>query len=553
MSTPVEVALLLRWCDLAIYGLGDAREEIDSLNVYPVQDSDTGTNLFLTFEAARTALVEAEPTSLAAALTVFGRGALLAARGSSGVILSQLLRAGADQLLRGDATRPARLLADTLRSAAEAAYTAVATPVEGTMLTVARAAADAADAAVDQSTVAAPEEPLVQMAQVVTAAAVAARLALAQTTGQLEVLSRAGVVDAGGLGLCVLFDAAVQAMTGRRADSDVDRLRSQRSPLPVPAGARQHLRGYPDGPGYEVMFLLDADDARIMTLRERLGSLGDSLVVVGGDGLWNVHVHVDDVGAALEAGVQAGRPHRVRVTHFDRAGAVAPEDSTGSGGNVGRGMVALTAGPGVGDLFEAAGAVVVPIGPGRRCSSQQLLDAIGSTRACEVIVLPNRAGAQQVAEAAARAARDIGIRAAVIPTRAQVQGLAAIAVHDAGRSFEADVVQMTAAAGHTRHGAVTIASTDALTMAGPCSVGDCLGVVEGDFALVGSDMASVATGVVERLVAGGGELVTLVTGSGIDESLVRRVAAAVEQLHAGVDVVTCAGGQERYPLLIGVE
>ncbi len=542
MSTSPEVALLLRWCDLALSALGEAREEIDALNVYPVPDADTGTNLYLTFEAARQAILDGEPESLVTALTLFARGALLGARGNSGVILSQLMRAGAEQLMRGDPTKPGQLLADTLTLAADAAYDAVAQPVEGTMLTVARMAAHAAQESLPE----APEELPLQMGFVVRSAARAAREALARTPEQLPVLAMAGVVDAGGRGLCVILDAAEEALTGVRPPT-VSRYRPPLLPSPtLPTGDLS-----PDGPHYEVMYLLDADDEGVDGLRARLAQLGDSLVVVGGDGLWNVHVHVNDVGAAVEAGIEAGRPHRVRVTHF--AEQVAQSQAAHGVLLAGRGVVVVAAGPGLGSLFAEAGAVVVRAQPGRRCSTGEVLDGIRATGKREVIVLPNDADTVAVAEAAARTARDDGTRVAVIPTRAQVQGLAAVAVHDPARHFDDDVVHMTSAAGHTRQGAVTVAVRDAMTMAGPCVAGDGLGVIEGDFAVVGPDLRTVALEVVNRLLSGGGELVTLVRGAEACDDLVEEVKAHVHHTRAEVEIVVYDGGQQRYPLLFGVE
>jgi DAK2 domain fusion protein YloV len=543
VSRPVEVALLLRWCDLTLRGLGEAREEIDALNVYPVPDGDTGTNLYLTFEAARQAIVDADPDSLVSALKVFARGALLGARGNSGVIMSQLLRAGAEQLLRGNPLEPGRLLADTLVLAADAAYDAVAEPVEGTMLTVARAAATAASEAADEV----PEDLGAQMGFVVRAAAKAAREALARTPEQLEVLRMAGVVDAGGRGLCVLFDAAEEAFTGKRPPLSTA-LRPAALPVPVPADPGADLSA--EGPSYEVIYLLDADDAGIAPLRSRLAGLGDSLVVVGGDGLWNVHVHVDDVGAAIEAGIEAGRPHRVRVTHFAEQVAQASARRRPASP---RGVVAVAAGDGLAALFAESGAVVVPGGPGRRCSTGELLEAVRATGSDEVVVLPNDPDSLAVAEAAGQAARDEGIRVAVIPTRAQIQGLAAAAVHEGARSFDDDVVSMTSAAGHARHGAVTIAVRDAMTMAGPCKSGDPLGVVEGDFAVVGDELLATAIVVTERLLSGGGEMVTLVRGADEHDGLTDAVRSHLERSYPEVDVLVYDGGQARYPLLIGVE
>lgn len=540
MSDDLQTALLLRWCDLGLEGLAAAREEIDALNVYPVPDGDTGTNLYLTFEAARQGLVEALPCSLGVALTVFAKGALLGARGNSGVILSQLLRAGAQQLMRGDPQRPGALLADTLTLAADAAYDAVGLPVEGTILSVARAAADAAQAAVPGL----PEGLATQLGAVVRAAAEAARAALARTPDQLDVLKRAGVVDAGGRGLCVLLDAALEAFTGERPPLVEHRAAGVTAQV-VPGGDLSA-----DGPGYEVMYLLDCDADSVRRLRLELASLGDSLVVVGGDGLWNVHVHVHDVGAAVEAGIRAGRPHRVRVTHFADRRAAGPQPGAQHGRE--SGVVAFAAGPGLATLFHDAGAVVTQR-RGAQSATAEILDAVRATKAAEVVVLPNAADVVPGAEAAARLARAEGIRVVVLPTRTQVQGLAALAVRRPGGDFDVDVLAMSTAAGHTRHGAVTVATRDALTMAGPCREGDTLGIVEGDFALIGGSVESVAVAVVERLLTGGGELVTVVVGLDCPEGLVARLADRLERTRPDVELAVYAGGQPRYPVLVGVE
>lgn len=532
-----DLGTFLRFADLAVDGLAGAREEIDALNVYPVPDGDTGTNMYLTVEQARDAARAIAPGgqgSLRQTLSAFGRGALLGARGNSGVILSQLVGA----LLRRLATagpddRAAAVFADGMRVAVEAAYAAVGTPVEGTILTVAREAAEAAGAAASEESA--------RLAAVVSAAAEAAIEALARTPEQLEVLRAAGVVDAGGRGLCVILDAADQALTGRRPRL-VSTARPAGLPVPLPT---DDLTA--DGPAYEVMYLLDADDEAIPALRRALAPLGDSLVVVGGEGLWHVHVHVDDVGAAVEAGIEAGRPRRIRVTHF--AEQIARSRPTRRDG---RAVVAVAAGPGLSAIFTEAGATVLEGGPGRRPSTGEVLEAIERAGTAEVIVLPNDPDSVRVCEAAAAAAAEREVRVVVVPTRAQVQGLAAMAVHEPGRSLESDVVAMTSAARHARHGAVTVAARQAMTSAGACEPGDALGVLEGDFVSVGDDLAGTARDLIDLMLTGGGELVTIVAG--VDGgTLARDLEAHVEERHQGVDVVVYDGGQERYPLLMSVE
>ena len=544
-----------RWATAARDALADARDEIDELNVYPVPDGDTGTNLHLTLAAAVEALAQSSlrggdtetptPQRLVSALA---HGALMGARGNSGVILAQLLRGIADGLDGVEGALDGGQLATALTAGAREAYAAVAEPVEGTMLTVARVAAETAESAASAT----GRTDADALAAVATAAAAGARAALARTPEQLEVLRRAGVVDAGGRGVCVLLDALASVVTGAQAEPVEVRVPRDRADDPAHHWPRSGLDVEdPDrhGPTYEVMYLLDAPADAVPTLREALAALGDSLVVVGGEPTWNVHVHVDDVGAALEAGVEAGRPHRIRVTHFrDAARELAGELPADS-----RGVVSVVAGEGLAALFETAGATVVRGGPGRRASTAELLTGLRASRARDIVVLPNDADSLAVAEAAAAKARDEGLRVAVIPTRASVQALAALAVHDLERRFEDDVVAMTAAAGHCRHGGVTVAAREAVTMAGVCRPGDVLGIVDGDFAVIGDDLVTVARTVLDRMLGSGGELVTLLTGADAQPGLAEAVAAHAREGRPEVDTVQYDGGQPRYPLLIGVE
>ncbi|RHW27889.1 DAK2 domain-containing protein [Nocardioides immobilis] len=551
MAGGIELGTVLRFVDIAVDALSEAREEIDALNVYPVPDGDTGTNMYLTIAAARDAIREVPGAPRRAALAAFSRGALLGARGNSGVILSEMLGAIARRISSAtDDDRNAEVMAEALRRATEASYAAVGEPVEGTMLTVARAAADAAAESV--------KDPAARTHDVIRAAAGAAREALGHTPEQLEVLARAGVVDAGGRGVCVILDAAETVLTGKRPVPVTQPLGQHAIPVPqlAPAGAGDLSI---DGPAYEVMYLLDTQDGEIPSLRARLGELGDSVVVVGGDGLWNVHVHVDDVGAAIEAGLAVGRPHRIRVTHFaEQVAAAAGEAPPGHRGPApaGRTVIAVAAGPGLAALFADAGALVVEGGPGRRPSTGQLLDAISGSGAQEIVILPNDPDSVRAARVAASTAESDGtaqgLRISVIPTEAQVQGLAAIAVHEPGRTFDQDVTEMTATARHVKHGAVTIAVKEAMTSAGPCQEGDVLGVIAGDFVVIGSELEEVAVAVLERLLASGGELVTLVRGKEAGD-VADRAAAWVEEHHPHVDAVVYDGGQERYPLLMSVE
>ncbi|WP_237404979.1 DAK2 domain-containing protein [Actinacidiphila reveromycinica] len=619
MPPTLDAAAVRSWCRLSLRALGRAREEIDAINVYPVADGDTGTNLYLTVESAAQSVeavfdahaagVRGDPgdtdtggdgaaPTLAEAFRALSHGALIGARGNSGTILAQLLR-GMNAALAQPSGPDGRIGPDDLRraltAAAGAGYEAVARPVEGTMLTVATRAAEAAGAEGGG------------MAEVARAAHAAALSALAATPAQLDALDRAGVVDAGGLGLVALLGALCEVVTGepaadRPASGAVTSFRHAHAhPHPGPeqgpgsgqpdASGEAHPAGpgpegsgvlvdvgdlgdpyapegpdgprpadgpadQPcaegsrfggDGPAFEVIFLLEATDATVAALRGRLDALGDSLVVVGGDGLWNVHVHVDDVGAALEAAIDAGRPYRIRVTHF------ADQARRSRGERAVRAVVAVVRGDGLAELYGGAGATVVAVRPGERPASGEIAAAVRRAHAREVVLLPNDTELRHVAGAAAEQARGDGVRVALIPTRSAVQGLAALAVHEPSRRFDEDVVAMTAAAGATRYAELAVAEHRSWTTAGICQAGDVLGLIEDDVAVIGADLAETAVGTLERMLTAGGELVTLVLGPGAPPDLVDRLRAHVHDHHLAVDTVAYEGGDMAAPLLIGVE
>ncbi|WP_327656582.1 DAK2 domain-containing protein [Streptomyces sp. NBC_00483] len=555
----LDVIAVRAWCSLALEALGRDRAEIDAINVYPVADGDTGTNLYLTLESAHQAVeavfagLEAGPEPAAPALPevmrAMAHGALIGARGNSGTILAQLLR-GMAQVLAGsgdgEGDHAAGADADALRlalgRAAESAREAVAHPVEGTVLTVATAAAAAASG-VDGD-----------CRDVVRAAYEGACVALDATPGQLAALGSAGVVDAGGRGLVAVLGALSEAVSGEAA--------------PVRrggAGIHARVDAVPDGvllecpedegaagPAFEVIYLLEADDGAVARLRTRLDALGDSLVVVGGDGLWNVHVHVDDAGAAVEAGVEAGRPYRIRITHFG-LGDVHATHASAPRERAQRAVVAVVPGDGLAGLYREAGATTVPDRPGEPPASGELVGAIRRAHAREVVLLPNDAELRHTAAAAAEQARAEGIRIALIPTRSAVQGIAAIAVHEPDRRFDEDVVAMTSAAGATRYGELAVAERQSWTMAGICQAGDVLGLIDGDVAVIGGEVPVTARTVLDRMLAAGGELVTLVLGEEVSDEVAAGLEQHVRESYLAVDTVVYRGGRQSALMLIGVE
>lgn len=546
------------------------RTEIDALNVFPVPDGDTGTNLYLTMDTAVDEVnrVHAGAGTLGTATLVdeardLSRALLMSARGNSGVIMSQIV-AGVSQVIleEGLTEIDGAALARALTRGAELARASVAHPQEGTILSVADAIAEAARERAETGA---------DAAEVAAAAVAAAETALARTPEQLPALAQAGVVDAGGAGSLLMMEALHRVLTGdwskdgllNRASDDLLPRASWRqesttvSAAPaassgeLPPAARMHdafdapATG-DGGPAFEVMFLLDGSDAgRVAMMRTALDGLGDSLLVVGGPDIWNVHVHVDDVGAAIEAGVLAGRPYRIKVTHFaTQIAAQEPQKFA---------VIACAAGPGMAKILGEAGALVVPSAPGARASAGQLLEAIRRSKAASVVVLPNDKDTLMAAEVACRAATDDGIVTAIVPARTAVQGLAALAVVDFDKGLRENAISMTSAAVATRHGAVSIASREVLTWAGSVSVGDILGIVSGDVALIGDDLTQTALDVLDRLLSGGGELVTLVSGADADDAFIDAVEASLAKHHAEIEVVRIDGGQQVYPLLVGVE
>lgn len=521
----LDAAAVRLWSIAAADALAERQDEIDELNVFPVPDRDTGTNLALTLRAACDALAADAASSAADALRVLSRGAVVGARGNSGVIVSQILR-GFASAVDGEVCDAARLQA-ALREGAEHAYAAVAEPLEGTILSVARAAAEAGAAV-----------PVATLAAVVDAALAGAADALNHTTEQLPALGRAGVVDAGGRGLVLLLDSLASVVTGVRAVVAPPR-RSAR-----PRSALESMREAGSATfGYEVQYLLEADSDLVDVLREQLARMGDSLVVVGtGEGLWNVHVHVNDVGAAIESGIEAGRPHRITVVRF--ADQVHPSARTGVA------VVAVAPGEGLAHLFEGEGVRVVG---GTNPSTTEVLAAVHAAGAAHVVLLPNASQVTCAVNAAAEQARDEGIEVAVVPTRSPVQGLAAVAVHDGARRFGDDVVAMAEAAAATRWAEVTVAQREALTSLGRVQAGDVIGLIDGEVVEIGNVVRDVALATLDRLLGVGGELITIIAGKDAAPELGTEVQRRIAEAAPFIEVAVFDGGQPNYPLLLGVE
>jgi DAK2 domain fusion protein YloV len=516
------------------------QEELNRLNVYPVPDGDTGTNMALTVESVVDELGDA--TELESVCHGIAHGSLMGARGNSGVILSQILRGLCETFRVAGRVGPGEVAAG-LDAAADAAYAAVMHPVEGTILTVVRASADAALAAA-----ATPADTCVPMVEAVRAAAYDA---VARTPELLPVLAHAGVVDAGGRGLSLFFDAWLHVLDGRPLPEPrvVAAAASSTAP-PAPAvGAPART-----GTRYEVMFFLAAADDAVATFRTAWDALGDSIVVVGGDGIWNCHVHTDDIAAAIEAGIEAGRPSRLHVTDLweqvealeaDWVTAAAPVETRPCG------VVAVASGAGLTGLLEHLGvAVVVPGGQSMNPSTQQILDAVERCGAESVVVLPNNKNIVAVAEQAmGLASRPVQ----VVPTHSVVEALVALIEFDAEASAEDNAAAMSTAASRVRTGEVTQAVRAGQGECGPIAAGDWIGITRAGIGTRADSAVAAAIGVLDELVDASDELVTILVGADASPADTERLRAHLAGSRPEVEVEIHEGGQPLYPFLVGVE
>jgi DAK2 domain fusion protein YloV len=552
----------------AVVGYRDAlrahQEALNRLNVYPVPDGDTGTNMALTLESV---VAELDGnTDMAGVCRAISHGSLMGARGNSGVILSQLLRGLTSRLGECD-DADAAAVADALAEASRASYKAVMEPVEGTILTVAREAAEAAVSRADGTLV-----------EVLDAAAAAARASLERTPELLPVLREAGVVDAGGAGFVLLLDVLLHVAADRPVPEPDPVAASRATPgQSTEAPAPGHGGAGGSGPRYEVMYLLEAPDEAVDSLKETWSGLGDSIVVVGGDGTWNCHVHTDDIGAAVEAGVVAGRPYRIRVTDLyeqmeaeqchrehgggepagERVEKEAEDAEAGGAGDAGgevpvaTAVVAVGAGEGITRMLRSLGAHrVVAGGQSMNPSTAEILAAVESAPGKEIVVLPNNKNVVAVAEAAAaEASRPVR----VVPTKSVPQAFAALLAYDADAGAEENGRAMAEAVRGVVTGEVTHAVRDAATVAGPVKAGEWVGMAAEGIVAVAPEPADAACALLDRLVGEGHEIVTVVEGEPASSEDTRRITDWLARHRPGVEVEVHDGGQPLSAWLFSVE
>ncbi len=531
---------------------------VNRLNVYPVPDGDTGTNMARTLDAVVAELGGAAP-DMASTCQAISHGSLMGARGNSGVILSQILR-GLSSSLSGtaDAGAGATEFSGALTKAAAAAYEAVLKPIEGTILTVVRESAEGAASAV------AAGKTLVD---VVSAARDSGRDALARTPDMLPVLKDAGVVDAGGAGFLLLLDSFMHVLGGEDLPEPDESAGPSAEQLETVA-KRHHDDGTVDVSElrYEVMFLLDLDDARAGEFKSAWGTIGDSIVVVGGDGLYNCHIHTNDIGAAIEAPLLLnGRPRNIRVTdlfeevaeeHAAREAElgepVQARTHTPSLPPVTCAVVAVASGDGLAELFGQLGVHgVISGGQTLNPSTAELLAAVEHMNARQVVILPNNKNIIPVAKQIdALTTKDVR----VVPTCSMPEALAALVTYDPEASAESNARAMTAAAESVATGEITQAVRDTNTDAGKVTEGDWIGLVRGDgIVSIAGTMVGSATQLLDHLIDDSRELLTIVTGEGSSTASTDQIVAWVTENRPEVAVEIHVGGQPLYPYLFGIE
>jgi fatty acid kinase len=520
----------------ALSSLEASRARIDDLNVYPVPDGDTGTNLTLTVRAVADAVASAEPAERPALAHSVARAALMGARGNSGVILSQIVRGVADVLAESPNGIDPTLTARALRGASDAAYRAVRRPVEGTMLSVIRELAEEAERRAVES------EPL---GDLLVELVRHGEEAVARTPEQLDVLREAGVVDAGGAGLVELLRGLAGAVTGEALPVA--------PPTQAPSGLDAvHLE--PSRYRYCTVFVVEGEGLDRDGLEAQLEQLGDSLVVVGDETALKVHVHTDDPGSALSLGTAAGTIEGVEIANMheqqverERRLSLVPSAHAKSG------VVAVVAGDGNRYLFETLAEPVGTIrivtgGQTANPSTAELVAALEELDADEAILLPNNSNVRLAAEHAAEQAK---LPVEVVPTDSIPAGLAALVAYDGTRGAAENAEEMAGAAAAVATGEVTRASRDVELDGLAIRDGDWLGLVGGEPVAGGKDFSAVALEVVSRLLAEPRGLLTLLTGA--DPPPLDGLVERLTSVHPGLEVEVHEGGQPHYPLLLGAE
>ncbi len=523
--------------------LEDNVEAVNALNVFPVPDGDTGTNMLLTLRALEDGPANAGGQMPPGSVTAMARGALLGARGNSGVIFAQFFQ-GLARGLEGKERFTAHDLALALAEGSAAAYKAVGNPVEGTMLTVIREMAEAAQQEADRG---------VDFIETWDAVCQAARASVARTPTLLPVLREAGVVDAGGLGLCVIMEGALSGLR----DEELGAIELPAPELDGDASAAQLVsEAFIDATeedlyGYCTQFLIQGEGLDPDAVRERLESLATSTVVIGGDAMVRIHVHAEDPGPVLSFGVSLGTVSQVSIENMDEQHQEFVAARRGKQELKPVGVLAIASGDGLSDVFIGSGAArVLSGGDTMNPSTQEILDAVEEVGAERVILLPNNPNII----AAAQQAKPLSSREiTVIPTESIPQGIAAMLSFNSTQEYEENVREMEQAMGAVVSGAVCNASRDAELGGVRVAEGQVMGLLERKMVVSGDDRIGALCDLVSEIGPDGGSLITLYWGADTGEEEAHGAAEELQNRFNGVEVEVVFGGQPHYNYILSVE
>ena len=513
-------------------------EEANRLNVFPVPDGDTGTNMLLTLQSAVEDIKDSNAAEVSKIAKLASHGSLMGARGNSGVILSQIFR-GFARAVEGKSSLTPRELAVAFEEAANAAYRAVNKPTEGTILTVAREAGRAATAAAS--------EPDATVPSVIAAAAEGARAAVLKTPSQLQILREAGVVDAGGFGLQIILEGMLKTL--EEADSMPARVPAAKAPV------SQVALDLPEGGwGYCTEFLIEGTGLDVDAIRDRIEALGNSVLVVGEPELVKVHVHTDDptrvialagrYGKLLKLNVGDMSTQHKRILESEAAGAKPPRAN-------GVGLVTVVAGSGLVEIFRGLGVdAIVEGGQTMNPSTQDMLMAIESVPYDEVILLPNN---RNVILAAKQVAGLTKKKVHILETHSVPQGVAAVVAFRADRSGAENVASMKAEAERVQTIEVTHAVRDTRSNGLRVRKGDVIGLINEKLEFAGSDYAEVVNKALDKLGPDSYELVTVYRGAGASDDELKNLQTAIRANFPSLEVEVQQGGQQHYPFILSVE
>ncbi|MDP6894214.1 MAG: DAK2 domain-containing protein [Acidimicrobiales bacterium] len=514
------------------------KESLNSLNVYPVPDGDTGSNMAATLSSVVSEInsLEENPV-LENIIEAISHGSLMGARGNSGVIISQILRGFVSEIKSASKKDiDATLFSRALSAAASAAYEAVGNPVEGTILTVVRETAEATEKAVSE------EHALLQVAEI---AREAAKRSLDSTPELLPVLARAGVVDAGGSGFLLMLDSLLHIID--------DRLMPEPEVVTVSADSLildTHDDMSNSGTRYEVMYFLEAPDDSMPDFKKAWSEIGDSIVVVGGENIWNCHVHTNNIGAAVEAGISVGKPYDIRVTDLFEEVAENHHDHD-IADPVGCSVIAVANGDGIGQIFRSLGAtLIVSGGQSMNPSTADLLKAVEATASEHVIILPNNSNivavAEQVDSQTSKTVRVVG-------THTVTEGFASLLGYDPEATSEKNQTGMFQASQMVESGEITTAVRESKSEIGEIKKGDFLGLQKGKVTVIAETIVEAAKNLLNEMIDDEHEIVTLVAGEDSNEKETDQIVAWVCAEHEELEVEVHEGGQPLYHYYIGIE